>query len=57
MLFSLSKLLGQSCVQYYDYFDALFKQMLLKTHQYDFTSVLYLFESIGVVAFWSAKSN
>lgn len=43
MLYTLSKILGQSCLQYYDYFDALFKQMLLKTNQYDFKSVLFLF--------------
>lgn len=57
MLYTLSKILGQSCLQYYDYFDALFKQMLLKTNQYDFKSVLFLFQSIGNVAFWAAKSN
>lgn len=57
MLYTLAKLLGQGCVEYYDYFDTLFPQMLLKTEQYDFKSVLFLFESIGVVAYWVAKGS
>ena len=31
--------------------------MLLKTEQYDFKSVLFLFEAIGTVAFWVSKLN
>ncbi len=57
MLYTLSKTLSHNCVQYYDYFDALFKQMLEKTAQYDFKSVLFLFEAIGTVAYWVAKGN
>lgn len=36
-------MLGQASIKFYDYFDALFKQMLAKTEQYDFKSVLLLF--------------
>jgi hypothetical protein len=31
MLYILAKILGQKTVQYYEYFDTLFSQMLLKT--------------------------
>ena len=43
MLYNLTKLLAEKTVEFYDYFDALFKQMLLKTNQYDFKSVHLLF--------------
>jgi len=55
MLYTLTKTLAQLTTQYYDYFDALFRQMLAKTEVYDFRSVMYLFEAIGGVAFWVAK--
>ncbi len=57
MLYTLAKTLGEGCVQYYDYFDALIPQMLLKTQNYDFKSVLFLFEAIGVVAFYVSKQK
>lgn len=31
--------------------------MLQKTDQYDFTSVLYLFESVGYLAYWLLKDK
>ena len=57
MLYTLTRMLGQASVKFYDYFDALFKQMLTKTEQYDFKSVLFLFEAIGAVAYWVAKNQ
>lgn len=57
MLYTLAKTLGQGCIQYYDYFDALFSQMLAKTEKYDFKSVLFLFEAIGNVALWVASKG
>jgi hypothetical protein len=57
MLYTLAKIMGQGCVQYYEYFDALIPQMLVKTEQYDFKSVLFLFEAIGILAFWVSKGN
>lgn len=57
MLYTLTKNLGQACIKYYEYFDILFKQMLQKTTQYDFKTVLFLFEAIGVVAFYTATGD
>ena len=57
MLFTLSKILSEATAQYYEYFDVLFKQMLNKTEIFDFKSVLFLFESIGVVAYWISKNH
>lgn len=57
MLYTLTRILGQKTVQYYEYFDALFVQMLQKTQKYDFKAVSFLFEAIGTVAFWVAKND
>lgn len=57
ILYTLSRTLSEATASYYDYFDVLFKQMLNKTEVYDFKSALFLFESIGIVAYWVSKNQ
>lgn len=52
LLFILARRLEEKCVNYYEHFMAVIKLMLTKTDTYDFKSVAFVFEALGVLTFY-----
>ena len=53
----MTRALGQSTANYYEYYHALMESMLKKTITYDFKSALNLFETMGHLAFELLTAN
>jgi hypothetical protein len=51
MFFNVVKCLGRANPNFFDHEIEIIKQMLNKTGNFDFNSVLFLFESIGFISF------
>jgi hypothetical protein len=56
-LFVLARRLENKCVAYSEHFMAIIQCMLAKTDSYDFKSVLFVFEALGTLVYYTLESK
>jgi hypothetical protein len=56
-MFIVARRLEEKCVGYTEHFMAIIKAMLGKTDSYDFKSVVFVFEALGVLTFYTVETK